>query len=580
MKSKSHSRIIALFLAVITVFASAIPAMAAESSTGSKGTDIAVLDDSSYTVAGKDTKQSAKSEYELFTHNGNDIISSVNVYATVADGSNVYDPENPDADEDGFVNGKIQVGVPTTIIIDGKPNSEGYYVGEAFGKVKGNISGSTVISVVPDDEVTLSSEGKNDVTAPIEQDYTQFVVSTSEYSGDKVNKNVTPSFNDKAVFDVDVKTKGLSAGSWSGSFNYNISVLNTTVAALGNRVTSWNISATDSDDVWMSYYQANSKKMSTLNTTKGTSVEKFEDGTVVISGTGNMEESVNKHFFDLDSMNTKLTSLIWDYLRENLTDDEYALVTSRIDEDADTWYYSSAYSLDHHNLNGLPSEILTFINDAMNAARTKIYPSQYIKYIPKKVIIMDGVTNVSKGAFNGCSKLEEVDLGNTIKEIGSHSFMNCSSLSELIIPDSCEVIGNLFADTSKVKSVHLPASVREITESPTFLNKTVTIDESSPYFFIQDGVIYSKDGKTLIGLTKESPADLVEVIKDLAFQKKMNTLTLPASLQEMGVNVFMSHSDLEVICKSQKAYDIMQNLIKVKANTKVAFKGTVTLAID
>ena len=584
MRSKTHSRVIAVILAVISVLTTAVPALAAESSKGSKGTDIAVLDDSNYTVAGQDTKQNKKSEYELFTHNGNDIISSVNVYGTIADGSDVYDPENPDADDDGFVNGKIQVGVPTTIIIDGKPNSEGYYAGEASGKVKGNISGSTVISVVPDSEVTLHSQGKNDVTAPIEQDYTQFVVETSEYSGDKVNKFVTPSFNDKAVFDVSVKTKELSAGSWSGSFNYNISVVNTTVAALGNRVTSWNISATESDDVWMSYYQAGNRQLSAP--TRGTTVEKFEDGTVVISGTGNMEESVNKHFFDLDVMNAKLTELIWENLNENLTDEEYTAITDEIDEGTDTWYFSSAYSLNYYDdFKNLSSTVRTKFNDAMNAVRQKVYPSAYIKYVPKKVIILDGVTNISKGAFNGCSKLEEVDLGNTIKEIGSHSFMNCSSLSELIIPDSCEVIGNLFANTSKVSSIHIPASVREITESVTFLNKTVTIDESSPYFFIQDGVIYSKDGKTLIGLTKESPTDLVvlegvEVIKDLAFQKKLNTLTLPASLQEMGVNVFMSYSDLEVICKSQRGYDLMQNLIRVKADTKVAFRGTVTLAID
>lgn len=584
MRSKTHSRVIAVILAVISVLTTAVPALAAESSKGSKGTDIAVLDDSNYSVAGQDTKQNKKSEYELFTHNGNDIISSVNVYGTIADGSDVYDPENPDADDDGFVNGKIQVGVPTTIIIDGKPNSEGYYAGEASGKVKGNISGSTVISVVPDSEVTLQSQGKTDVTAPIEQDYTQFVVETSEYSGDKVNKFVTPSFNDKAVFDVSVKTKDLSAGSWSGSFNYNISVVNTTVAALGNRVTSWNISATESDDVWMSYYQAGNRQLSAP--TRGTTVEKFEDGTVVISGTGNMEESVNKHFFDLDAMNAKLTELIWENLNENLTDEEYAAITDEIDEGTDTWYYSSAYSLDYNDdFKNLSSAVKTKFNTAMNEVKTQIYPTAYIKYVPKKVIILDGVTNVSKGAFNGCTKLEEVDLGNTVKEIGSHSFMNCSSLAELIIPDSCEVIGNLFANTSKVRSIHIPASVREITESVTFLNKTVTIDESSPYFFIQDGVIYSKDGKTLIGLTKESPTDLVvlegvEVIKDLAFQKKLNTLTLPASLQEMGVNVFMSYSDLEVICKSQRGYDLMQNLIRVKADTKVAFRGTVTLAID
>ena len=585
MKKKT-SKVIALLIAIITIITTAVPVMAADSdnSKGSKGSDIAILDDSNYNVAGKDSKQNKKSEYELFTHEGNDIISSVNVYGTVADGSDVYDPENPDADDDGFVNGKVQVGVPTTIIIDGKANSEGYYAGAASGKVKGNISGSTVISVVPDNEVTLKSQGKADVTAPIEQDYTQFVVETSEYSGEKVNKFVTPSFNNKAVFDVSVKTKDLSAGSWSGSFNYNISLTNTTIASLGNRVTSWNISATDNDNVWMSYYQANSRQASAPK--RGTTIDKYEDGTVVISGTGNMEENVNKHFFDLDAMNARLTDLIWTELKETLTEDEYSAITDEIDEGTDTWCYASAYALNYNNLFlSLPTAVRLTITDAMNAVRTQIYPSAYIRFVPKKVIIMDGVTNISDGAFNGCNKLEEIELGNTIKEIGNLSFMNCTSLAEFNIPESCEVLGNLFSNTGKVKNVRIPASVRDIPISTSFLTKSVTIDEASPYFFMQDGVIYTKDGKTLIGLTKDSPADLVvlegvETIKDGSCQKKMNTLTLPASLKNMGVNVFMQYSDLEVICKSQRGYDLMMDLIRIKQDTVVPFRGTVTLAID
>ena len=585
---KTITKAIAFIIAIISIITTAVPVMAADSnnSKGSKGTDIAVLDNSNYNVAGKDSKQNKKSEYELFTHEGNDIISSVNVYGTVADGSDVYDPDNPDADGDGFVNGKVQVGVPTTIIIDGKANSEGYYVGEASGKVKGNISGATVISVVPDNEVTLKSQGKADVTAPVEQDYTQFVVETSDYTGAKVNNHVTPSFNDKANFDVSVKTKDLSAGSWSGSFNYNISLTNTTVASLGNRVTSWNISATDNDNVWMSYYQTSSRGAQTSSPTRGTTIEKYEDGTVVISGIGNMEENVNKHFFDLDAMNERLTNLIWAKLEETLTDDEYATLTDEIDEGTDTWYYASAYALNYNStFTSLSVSTRKAFTDAMEAVRTQVYPSAYIKYIPKKVIVLDGVTNISDGAFNGCNKLEEIELGNTIKEIGNLSFMNCSSLGEFVIPESCEVLGNLFAGTGKVSTIRIPVSVKNIPISTSFLTNTVIIDAANPYFFIENGVIYSKDGKTLVGLTKDSPRDLVvrdgvETIRDLSLQKKMDTLTLPASLNEMGVNVFMSYTDLEVICKSQKGYDLMQHLINVKANSKTPFRGTVTLSID
>lgn len=193
---KSINKFISFALTLATLLSMSVPVMAADlvNSTSSKATDIAVIDDSSYSVSGSDRNQSQKSEFDTYTYTGDTIVSSVNVYGTIAEGSNVYDPDNPDADENGYVDGKIEVGVPTTIIFSGTADSDGYYVGKSSGRVKGNISGSTVIAVVPDDSFTLSSKGKNDITATVEQDYTQFVVETSELTGDKVNKNVTPSY--------------------------------------------------------------------------------------------------------------------------------------------------------------------------------------------------------------------------------------------------------------------------------------------------------------------------------------------------------------------------------------------------
>lgn len=467
MKRKTNSRVIAVALAILTIITTAVPVMAASTnnSIGSKGTDIAVLDDSNFSVEGKDTKQNQKSEYELFTLDGNDIISSVYVYGTVADGSDVYDPENPDADENGFVNGKIQVGVPTTIIIDGKANSEGFYVGEASGKVKGNISGSTVISVVPDDEVTLKSKGKANITASVEQNYTQFVVETSDYSGDKVNKFVTPSFNDKSVFDVSVKTKNLSAGSWSGSFNYNISVVNTATVSLGRRVTSWNISATERDDVWMTYYQPNNKKTAKLSST---SVETFEDGTVVISGAGKMEDNVNRLFYDLEKMSSDTNEHYWQKIKDNLSEEEYNKLVEVIGEGTALFYWVGSSSIGYTDVY---KSLYNIDRDAYDIARnsvkyyTKTFAktSDYMLYNPKKVIIEDGVTNVSARAFSTCTDIATVDLGNTITEIDDSAFINCKGLTELTIPNSVTKIGAFaISGLAPAADITIPASVTEI----------------------------------------------------------------------------------------------------------------------
>lgn len=593
---KSINKFISFALTLATLLSMSVPVMAADlvNSTSSKATDIAVIDDSSYSVSGSDRNQSQKSEFDTYTYTGDTIVSSVNVYGTIAEGSNVYDPDNPDADENGYVDGKIEVGVPTTIIFSGTADSDGYYVGKSSGRVKGNISGSTVIAVVPDDSFTLSSKGKNDITATVEQDYTQFVVETSELTGDKVNKNVTPSYNDRAVFNVSVKTNEATAGSWKGSFNYNISLLNTATASLGRRITSWDVSATENDDVWMSYYQSTDNLTSGRSaafaspkrTTNGTTVETYEDGTVVISGIGNMEDAVNKYFYDVDAMSDALTTKIWKHLKDNLSADEYASVIDEIDENTQTYYYESSSVFGQKNLKGLTAQTKQFIKNAFESVRSEIKANDYIKYIPKNVIILDGVTNVSKGAFSTCKNIETVTLPDTLKRIESNAFLNCSELTGIDIPEGCEYIGSAaFLACGKIGTIRVPTSVREI-QVLTFISNSVEISENNRSYTLIDGVIYNKNVTELHSITKDTPnsfviPNTVTKIKDSALQKDNITVTIPASVTDLSVHAFASHSNgTKVICKSQAVYDLMINLIEANAGTDDEFKGTVELSID
>ncbi|MBR3149677.1 MAG: leucine-rich repeat domain-containing protein [Eubacterium sp.] len=457
---KTFSKIFAAVMAVISILMTTVPAIAAEAvnSTASRGSDIAVIDDNSFSVAGVDSTQNQKSEYESYNLNGNDIVSNVNVYGTVAEGSNVYDPENPDADDNGFVNGKIQVGVPTTIIIGGTPNAQGYYTGAASGRVKGNISGSTVINVIPDSSATLKSEGKEDVVATIEQDYEEFTVATSEYSGDKVNKSVTPEFNDDAVFNVEVKTKDISAGSWHGTFNYNISLLSSDKASLGRKVTSWNISATDNDNVWMTYYQPRNVAPKTSSTT----VTTYEDGTVVVSGTGNMENNVNSLFYDLDAMSEYANKCYWENVQDTLTEEEYAKLLEYVEVGTPIYVYESAGSaVFSDEMNALPQEARQIAQKAWSL--NWINESKYKIYHPKKIIIEDGVTNISDSAFSWCNEATSVTIGNDVTTIGKCAFQSCYNLTEIRMPESITEIGaSAFAGCGKVESIRLGANVTTI----------------------------------------------------------------------------------------------------------------------
>ncbi len=209
-----------LSMSSITVFAS----NSYVNSVGSKTEDINSLNNSTYTVVGKDTTQDKKSTYANVTMADESITSPCEVYATVKEGDKVYDPENPNADNEGFVNGSIIASLPTTIILSGTPNNEGYYEGSGVVKVKGNVAGTSIVNVVPDSTVTLSSPGKSNIVATISQKYTKFVVATSTVTGNDVNKHLDYVFNDDCVSTIVVRTNQATAGSWSGAYNNVVSV--------------------------------------------------------------------------------------------------------------------------------------------------------------------------------------------------------------------------------------------------------------------------------------------------------------------------------------------------------------------
>ena len=213
--------------ALMLISASSLTAFAASpyaNSVGSATEDIKILDQVDYTVAGQDTTQNKKSTYERITLASDSVVKPCEVYATIAEGSKVYDPTNPEAGEDGFVDGSIIVSLPTTLILDGTPDASGYYIGKGTVQARGNIAGTSVINVVPDASVTLSQTGKADITATVETDYTQFAVPTTTATGDKLNKNLGYTFNDNCKAIVTVKTDEASAGSWSGSYNNTVSL--------------------------------------------------------------------------------------------------------------------------------------------------------------------------------------------------------------------------------------------------------------------------------------------------------------------------------------------------------------------
>lgn len=94
-------------------------------------------------------------------------------------------------------------------------------------------------------------------------------------------------------------------------------------------------------------------------------------------------------------------------------------------------------------------------------------PTSTTYYIPsslKSVTVTGG--NILHGAFDDCSGLTSITIGNGVTSIGDATFYNCSGLTSITIPDSVTRIGNsAFLGCSGLTSVTIPDSVTSIGDS-------------------------------------------------------------------------------------------------------------------
>lgn len=156
----------------------------------------------------------------------------------------------------------------------------------------------------------------------------------------------------------------------------------------------------------------------------------------------------------------------------------------------------------------------------------------------KSIIIPDNVTSIGSGVFANCKSLKSVNISQNVLYISSDVFAGCESLEYISVDENNsnykDVDGNLYTKDGKTLLMYalgkndvefyIPEGVTEINsavlsgcvklekihlpESLTSINNTafngcisleeIIVDENNASYKSVNGVLYSKDGKTLI----------------------------------------------------------------------------------
>ena len=151
------------------------------------------------------------------------------------------------------------------------------------------------------------------------------------------------------------------------------------------------------------------------------------------------------------------------------------------------------------------------------------------------VEIPDNVSVIADKAFSGCEYIISVTIPSSVRYIGAHVFNPCVSMIELNIPASVVSIGNY-------SLCHCVKLAR------------ITVDRDNPEFRSIDGVLYSKDGKSLIACPGGKTGifrvpDGVENIVTGAFAgcASLTTVIIPSGVKSIGSFAFSTCKEMKEI---------------------------------
>ena len=131
----------------------------------------------------------------------------------------------------------------------------------------------------------------------------------------------------------------------------------------------------------------------------------------------------------------------------------------------------------------------------------------------RTVTIPGSVTNIAAGAFVFSEGLTTVRMGDSVKTIGNRAFFHCKNLKSITVPESVASIGpGAFAGCGSLASI--------------------TVAPGNTSFRSVDGVLFSKDGKTILGF----PAG-----------KKVTQYTIPGSVTSIANRTFSGCAKLKEV---------------------------------
>ena len=170
----------------------------------------------------------------------------------------------------------------------------------------------------------------------------------------------------------------------------------------------------------------------------------------------------------------------------------------------------------------------------------------------------NSVTRISRNGINNCGLLAELQLPSSLNTIEHYGVYYCGSISELLIPASTKVIEETAFYGSGIQKVTIEASEVDLQPGAFAGLENLTSIEASAdnkSFSSIDGVLYSKDGSTLMlypggrDAAEYTVASGVTAIANYGFYGNghVTEVVLPSTVESIGDYAFDGCGSLAAI---------------------------------
>ncbi len=227
----------------------------------------------------------------------------------------------------------------------------------------------------------------------------------------------------------------------------------------------------------------------------------------------------------------------------------------------------------------------------------------------EEVILPDTLVNISGDTFYNSASLKKVNIPKNVKFMGNNPFAGCpnievineSSYFNLVdgilynrdftrliyypiskkddryeIKEGCRILGkHSFYLCDNLKEVVIPSSIIKLENNPFSGCNQITLSNKSPYYHVEDSVIYDRDYSSVIGCLNSIDTDCL-VLKDVkricrnSFWncKGIRKIVFPKTLEDIGYNPFVSCSNIEFESNSDK-YIVYNNALFTADKSKL-----------